>query len=137
MRNNFLGLNQSLFRSIVNSNITTHYEIYNQDNVNQEEGNEDVNPPDSKGEDGNQQDNLVEPKQLEVDDHMDANNEKPTSSNFLSYFFVMTLVAVCAYLIFHNKKKVNLPKGSSQYFIRLMQYSCKKICHTLRVPTLR
>ena len=40
------------------------------------------------------------------DDHMDSSMEDPESSNFMSYFFVLTIVTVCGYLIFYNKKKV-------------------------------
>ena len=40
------------------------------------------------------------------DDHMDSSIDDPESSNFMSYFFVLTIVTVCGYLIFYNKKKV-------------------------------
>ena len=40
------------------------------------------------------------------DDHMDSSTEDPESSNFMSYFFVLTIVTICGYLIFYNKKKV-------------------------------
>merc|ERR1712080_30601 len=40
------------------------------------------------------------------DDHMNAIHEDPESSNFMTYFFAMTLFTICAYLIFYNKKKL-------------------------------
>ena len=40
------------------------------------------------------------------DDHMDSSMDDPESSNFMSYFFVLTIITVCGYLIFYNKKKV-------------------------------
>ena len=40
------------------------------------------------------------------EDHMDSSIDDPESSNFMSYFFVLTIVTVCGYLIFYNKKKV-------------------------------
>lgn len=40
------------------------------------------------------------------EDHMDSSVDDPESSNFMSYFFVLTIVTVCGYLIFYNKKKV-------------------------------
>jgi len=40
------------------------------------------------------------------DDHMDSSTEDPESSNFISYFFVLTIITICGYLIFYNKKKL-------------------------------
>ena len=41
------------------------------------------------------------------DDHMNASNVEAESSNFMAYFFALTIFTMCGYLIFYNKKKVN------------------------------
>ena len=52
-------------------------------------------------------DNQKPPTNQGMEDHMNANDEEPTASNFMPYFFVITLLTICAYLLFHNKKKVS------------------------------
>ena len=41
------------------------------------------------------------------DDHMNASNVEAESSNFMAYFFALTIFTMCGYLIFYNKKKVH------------------------------
>ena len=41
------------------------------------------------------------------DDHMNASNVEAESSNFMAYFFALTILTMCGYLIFYNKKKVH------------------------------
>merc|ERR1712158_278184 len=40
------------------------------------------------------------------DDHMNASNVEAESSNFMAYFFALTIFTMCGYLIFYNKKKL-------------------------------
>ena len=49
------------------------------------------------------------------DDHMNANNVEAESSNFMAYFFALTIFTMCGYLIFYNKKKVNYLNISCTY----------------------
>jgi len=59
---------------------------------------------------GNEQQPKNKPEKLNasnIDIHMNGNVDKdPRSSNFISYFFVISLLTVCVYLIFYNKKKL-------------------------------
>ena len=49
------------------------------------------------------------------DDHMNASNVEAESSNFMAYFFALTIFTMCGYLIFYNKKKVNYLNISCTY----------------------
>ena len=40
-------------------------------------------------------------------DHMNNNNIESESSNFMAYFFVLTILTIGCYLCFYNKKKVS------------------------------
>ena len=68
---------------------------------NNEEDIENVQNRDNKDESGTG--TVARP----YDDHMNASNVEAESSNFMAYFFALTIFTMCGYLIFYNKKKVN------------------------------
>ena len=55
------------------------------------------------------------------DDHMNASNVEAESSNFMAYFFALTIFTMCGYLIFYNKKKVNCLNVLCPYHFGIFQ----------------
>lgn len=55
------------------------------------------------------------------DDHMNASNVEAESSNFMAYFFALTILTMCGYLIFYNKKKVNCLNIFCPYHLNIFQ----------------
>ena len=43
---------------------------------------------------------------IALDDHMNEEQALETQSKYFSYFVLLTVVGIIAYLVFHNKKKV-------------------------------
>ena len=54
------------------------------------------------------------------DDHMNASNVEAESSNFMAYFFALTIFTMCGYLIFYNKKKVNCLNILCPYLLNIL-----------------
>ena len=108
----FLGLILVIFLSSVDF---TEEKIVDPDNVNDE-----VQPND---EISNQHSKPIISKQP-YDDHMDSSTEDPESSNFMSYFFVLTIITICGYLIFYNKKKVRNLIQIKIATIRIYEMTC-------------
>ena len=47
------------------------------------------------------------PMETSFEKQMDSGAADPPQSNFFSYFIVLAIITIIAYLVFHNKKKVN------------------------------
>ena len=48
--------------------------------------------------------------------HMGSGASDPPQTNFFSYFIVLAIITIIAYLVFHNKKKVRDEKGPFKSF---------------------
>ena len=75
--------------------------MINENGSNNEDDIENVQNRDNKHDSGTG--TVAQP----YDDHMNASNVEAESSNFMAYFFALTIFTMCGYLIFYNKKKVN------------------------------
>ena len=92
----------------------------------------DESPTDSRQNEGNsnnkdigsvdkQENNEQIENQPNVENYMESGkDESPEPSHFMTYFVFMTILTVCGYLIFYNKKKVrNIKSAAINDFIFL------------------
>jgi hypothetical protein len=55
------------------------------------------------GDDDESEDN---PKEIVLEDNLSHRGRPEEPNNYLSYFLLVSVVAISAYLVFHNKQKV-------------------------------
>ena len=75
--------------------------MINENGSSNEDDIENIQSRDNKGDSGTG--TVAQP----YDDHMNASYVEAEYSNFMAYFFALTIFTMCGYLIFYNKKKVN------------------------------